>query len=420
MWLGRAVNKLICAVLIACAVGGAAKAADLPMAKSADAQPSKPSCFSSVWEYFKSSVRDCPLRYGPFTVYGNIDAGFGYEQWGAPLGTNADKPNYAIQRSSGNTHWLLSPNALSTSTIGIRFSEEVAKDWEILGVAEAGYNPYTMRLVNGPQSLANNNLKKHDGPTIDFDEVVELLGIGALLDRSPRNLSGGERQRVGIGRALLAQPKVLLMDELLSALDRRTKGEILPFIEKLRDHFALPIFYVTHDTTEVERLADQMVLLDKGHVVAVGPLAELQADPNSMLATSPEAAVSLRGVIEGSDARFGLLRVSLPGGHILVPSTSGAVGDQIRVRILATGVSLAPEPPGRSSILNVLPAQIIATNALNAYEVLAAVALGEDGAGARLLARVPQKSWENLRFARGQNVFAQVKSVALDRAAVPE
>ena len=262
--------------------------------------------------------------------------------------------------------------------------------------------------------------ERHDGPIIDFDEVVDLLGIRALLDRSPRNLSGGERQRVGIGRALLAQPKVLLMDEPLSALDRRTKGEILPFIEKLRDHFALPIFYVTHDMTEVERLADQMVILDKGHVVAVGPLAELQADPNSMLATSQEAAVSLRGVIEEFETRFGLLRVSLPGGHILVPSASGAVGDQIRVRILATDVNLAREPPGRSSILNVLPAQIVATNALNAHEVLAAVCLGADGAGARLLARVPQKSWEELGFAQGQNVFAQVKSVMLGRADVPE
>src|SRR5215471_6290454 len=262
--------------------------------------------------------------------------------------------------------------------------------------------------------------KPTDRPAIDFDEVVDLLGIRPLLDRSPRNLSGGERQRVGIGRALLSQPKVLLMDEPLSALDRRTKGEILPFIEKLRDHFALPIFYVTHDMTEVERLADQMVLLDKGHVVAVGPLAELQADPNSMLATSQEAAVSLGGVIEKSETRFGLLRVSLPGGDILVPSTSGTVGDHIRVRILATDVSLSREPPGRSSILNVLPAQIVATNALNAYEVLAAVALGEDGAGARLLARVPQKSWEELGFAPGQNVFAQVKSVVLGRAGVPE
>jgi molybdate transport system ATP-binding protein len=118
-----------------------------------------------------------------------------------------------------------------------------------------------------------------DGPIIDFDEVVDLLGIRALLDRSPRNLSGGERQRVGIGRALLSQPKVLLMDEPLSALDRRTKGDILPFIEKLRDHFALPIFYVTHDMTEVERLADQMVLLDKGHVVAVGPPRNCRPTP---------------------------------------------------------------------------------------------------------------------------------------------
>src|ERR1700722_17463186 len=106
-----------------------------------------------------------------------------------------------------------------------------------------------------------------------------------MLDRSPRNLSGGERQRVGIGRALLSQPKVLLMDEPLSALDRRTKGEILPLIEKLHDHFALPIFYVTHDMTEVQRLADQMVLLAKGRVVAVGLLTELQADTHPMLAT---------------------------------------------------------------------------------------------------------------------------------------
>jgi molybdate transport system ATP-binding protein len=260
--------------------------------------------------------------------------------------------------------------------------------------------------------------KKHDGSTIDFDEVVDLLGIRALLERSPRNLSGGERQRVGIGRALLAQPKVLMMDEPLSALDRRTKEEILPFIEKLRDHFALPIFYVTHDIAEVERLADQMVLLDKGHVVAVGPLADLQADPSSMLATSQEAAVSLRGVIEGFEERFGLTRVSVPGGHILVPSTSGAVGDALRIRVMAADVTLARDSPGRSSTLNVLSARIVATNRPNLHEIMASVALGEDGAGARLLARVPQKSWEELGFVKGQNVFAQVKSVALGRNGV--
>jgi molybdate transport system ATP-binding protein len=206
------------------------------------------------------------------------------------------------------------------------------------------------------------------------------------------------------------------MDEPLSALDRRTKAEILPFIEKLRDHFALPIFYVTHDMAEVQRLADQMVLLDKGRVAAVGPLTELQADPHSMLATVQETAVSLHGVIAGSEDRFGLLRVSLPGGHIVLAAASGAIGDRMRVRILATDVSLARDPPGPSSILNVLPAHIIAVNALNSYEVLASVALGEDDGGARLIARLSQKSWQELGFAKGQNVFAQIKSVGLSNA----
>ena len=150
-------KKLMCAVLIAGAVGAAAKAADLPTAKPAEAEPSKPSCFSSLWDYLKSSVRDCPLRYGPITLYGTVDVGYGYEQWGAPLGQNADKPNFAIQRSSGNTHWLWSPNGLSTSTIGLRLAQKVGEDWEIIGVAEAGFNPYTLRLINGPQSLADNN-----------------------------------------------------------------------------------------------------------------------------------------------------------------------------------------------------------------------------------------------------------------------
>ena len=131
------------------------------------------------------------------------------------------------------------------------------------------------------------------GEAIAFDEVVDLLGVTALLDRSPRNLSGGERQRVAIGRALLSQPKLLLMDEPLSALDRATKNEILPFLERLRDRLSLPIVYVTHDMSEVERLADQIVLMEKGRVLAAGPLADLQSDPSLPLAMARDAAVSL-------------------------------------------------------------------------------------------------------------------------------
>jgi molybdate transport system ATP-binding protein len=260
-------------------------------------------------------------------------------------------------------------------------------------------------------------MKKHDGPTIDFDEVVDLLGIRALLDRSPRNLSGGERQRVGIGRALLTQPKVLLMDEPLSALDRRTKAEILPFIEKLRDHFALPIFYVTHDMAEVERLGDQMVLLDKGHVVASGALSELQSDPSSPLAASREAAVTLRGVVEDLDPTFGLTKVAIPGGMVFAPpppTANGAIGERRRIRILASDVSLAREEPSRSSILNVLRGRVAAVKPLDDYEVLVVVSLGEKGEGARLLSRMTRKSSAELGLAEGQSVYAQVKYVSLN------
>jgi len=256
-----------------------------------------------------------------------------------------------------------------------------------------------------------------DRPTIEFDEVVDLLGIRALLDRSPRNLSGGERQRVGMGRALLTQPKVLLMDEPLSALDRKTKGEILPFIEKLRDHFSLPIFYVTHDMAEIERLTDHMVLLEKGHVVASAALSDLQSDPSSPLAASREAAVTLKGMVEASDPKFGVANVSIPGGMLIAPQPqppADAGGGLRRIRILASDVSLAREKPSRSSILNTLPVRIVAMKPLDSCEVLVVVALGENGNGARLLSRITQKSWAELGLAEGQSVYAQVKYVSLN------
>ncbi len=256
--------------------------------------------------------------------------------------------------------------------------------------------------------------KRSDRRRVDFDEVLELLGLRVLLDRSPRHLSGGERQRVAIGRALLTQPKLLLMDEPLSGLDRNAKAEILPFIESLRDHFALPIVYISHDVAEVERLADHIVLIEQGRVVGAGALAEVQSDPASPLARAPEAAVSLKGVVEAVDATYGLIAVTVAGGRFLAPAPGAAIGEARRVHILASAVSLAREAPGRSSILNVLPARLVAANPLDAVEVVAAVALGENGEGARLLARMTRKSWEELGFAPGQKVYAQVKSVSLD------
>jgi len=255
--------------------------------------------------------------------------------------------------------------------------------------------------------------QKHDGPTIDFDEVIDLLGVRALLDRSPRNLSGGERQRVGIGRALLTQPKVLLMDEPLSALDRRTKDEILPFIEKLRDHFALPIFYVTHDMAEVERLGDQMVLMDKGRVIGVGPLEELQSDPSLPLLAARDAAVSFDGIVRKSDEAYGLLTLEVRGGLLTAPAPATPLGERRRIRVIGSDVSLTREAPGPSSILNVLPARIVSMKPLDTNEAAVVVALGSDGTGVRLLSRMMRKSWGDLGLAEGMNVYAQVKAVAL-------
>ena len=248
---------------------------------------------------------------------------------------------------------------------------------------------------------------------IVFDEVVELLGVVALLDRSPAKLSGGERQRVAIGRALLTQPKLLLMDEPLSALDRTTKDEIMPFLERLRDRLALPIVYITHAIAEVERLADQIVLMEKGRVIGAGPLDELESDPSLPLALARDAAVTLDGRIEARDERYGLLSLSVRGGAFLVPGSSGMAGERRRVRVIAGDVSLAREKPGLSSILNVLPARITNATAVDANEMVAVVALGADGAGARLLSRLTMKSWEDLGLAQGMSVYAQVKAVAL-------
>ena len=248
---------------------------------------------------------------------------------------------------------------------------------------------------------------------IAFDEVVELLGVERLLDRSPRNLSGGERQRVAIGRALLSQPKLLLMDEPLSALDRATKNEILPFLERLRDRLALPVIYITHDIAEVERLADQIVLMEKGRVIGAGPLEDLQSDPSLPLAAARDAAVSLEGIVQASDEAYGLVTLKVRGGSLTAPAPLAPVGERRRVRVIAGDVSLTREAPGPSSILNVLPARIVSMKALDSNEVVVVVALGADGAGARLLSRLTRKSWDALGLGEGVSVHAQVKAVAL-------
>ncbi len=198
------------------------------------------------------------------------------------------------------------------------------------------------------------------------EEVVELLGITALLDRSPHRLSGGERQRVAIGRALLSQPKLLLMDEPLARSTAPTKDEILPFLERLHDRLSLPVLYISHDMAEIERFADHLVLMERGRVVATGPLHILQSDPALPLAHSRDAAVSIDGVVEAYDERYGLLTLAVSGAccrchHIASLSARGK-----RLRIAASDVSIVRTRPTESSILNILPARVVAQSPLGA------------------------------------------------------
>jgi molybdate transport system ATP-binding protein len=256
-------------------------------------------------------------------------------------------------------------------------------------------------------------VRRGAGEAIRFDEVVSLLGIEPLLERAPLHLSGGERQRVAVGRALLSQPRLLLMDEPLAGLDRFSKDEILPYLEALHATLSLPILYVSHDLAEVERLADSLVLIEAGRVIASGPLQDLQADPALPVARLPEAAVVLDATVAQYDPEFGLTTLSVDGGTIIAPGRYAARGTVHRLRIGASDVSLAREHPGPSTILNVLPGRVAAVERQDVAQVNVVVRLGADGQGAGLLARVTRKSWQALGIGPGALVHAQVKSVAL-------
>ena len=250
---------------------------------------------------------------------------------------------------------------------------------------------------------------------IHFNDVIELLGLGHMLERAPSHLSGGERQRVAVGRALLSQPRLLLMDEPLSALDRMTKDEILPYFEALDDKLSLPIIYVSHDISEVERLADTLVLLDRGRVLASGVLADLEADPTLPLVHAPDAAVTLDGTISGIDSVYALTSLSIPGGSLIVPGRRGEIGQRRRLKISASDVSFTLVAPVSTTIQNCLPAKIVSVDPHDAARIQMNIVarLGESETGARIVARVTRKSQEALGLVPGSRVFIQIKSVAL-------
>ena len=251
------------------------------------------------------------------------------------------------------------------------------------------------------------------GPAIDFDQIVERLGLAHLLSRHPTTLSGGERQRVAIGRALLVQPRLLLIDEPLSAVDLPAREAILSLIETLCRDLAIPAVYVSHDLAEVTRLAHHLVLIDAGKVIAAGATDRILTDLALPLAASPQAGVVLDAVVEATDATYGLTQYRVAGAVLTAPSRGFAVGAHCRLRVLASDVSLCHAPPAGTTILNILPGVIVGADSFDGMQTNVLIRLGSDAQGVQLLARVTRKSWESLGFALGQRVHALVKGVGL-------
>jgi molybdate transport system ATP-binding protein len=247
----------------------------------------------------------------------------------------------------------------------------------------------------------------------NLNDVVDLLDLSALLDRRPGRLSGGEKQRAAIGRALLASPRLLLMDEPLASLDARRKDEILPYLERLRDEARIPIVYVSHSVAEVTRLATTIVLISAGQVHAVGPVQEIMGRAEHYPLTGRfEAGAVLAVRIAAHDLRWNLTQLTAEFGNLIVPRLEAPVGTPLRVRIRARDVILAVARPTGISALNVLAAKV---EQLVPIEDVALEVQLRLGGGERLLARVTRRSAETLGLAAGPEVFAVIKTIAIDR-----
>ena len=247
---------------------------------------------------------------------------------------------------------------------------------------------------------------------VDMAHATELLGIGHLLDRHPQHLSGGERQRVGIARALLTSPKLLLMDEPLAALDAQRKSEILPYLQRLHDELDIPVLYVSHSQDEVARLADHIVLLSNGRALASGPIGQTLARLDLPLALGDDAGVVIEGSVSAYDSDYQLLTLQLPDTalNIRVAHTPMTTGQPLRCKVQARDVSLSLNNAEQSSILNRLSVTVVSEmGADNAAHVLIRL----DAAGTPLLARITRFSRDQLNIHPGQQLWAQIKAVAV-------
>ncbi|MDD5578155.1 MAG: molybdenum ABC transporter ATP-binding protein [Methylobacter sp.] len=250
--------------------------------------------------------------------------------------------------------------------------------------------------------------KKSPGAA-DLKPVLELLGISHLLDRMTDNLSGGERQRVAIARALALNPEILLMDEPLASLDFKRKQEILPYLSRLHQQTNIPILYVTHSQQEVAQLADYLVIMDEGRVVASGPLSETLSRLDVPMAQDREAATVWQAAIIEHEVKYHLTRVAFEGGTLSLPAIDAGIGTLLRVQIYARDVSIVLEAPAATSIINVLPATITGIVNDRAGRSVVRLQVGNQV----LLAHITCKSALLLGLQLGMPVFAQIKGTSI-------
>ena len=252
--------------------------------------------------------------------------------------------------------------------------------------------------------------------SIGFEPVVSLLGLGGLLHRRPHQLSGGERQRVSLGRALLSQPRLLLLDEPLASLDVARREEVLPYLEALRDTLSIPMMYVSHQFEEVLRLATHIVVMDAGKVLAQGPVSEVSLMPEMRAVLGADAiGAVLDGVIESTADSRGISGVRIGRGILMVSLRGLAVGTRVRVQLLARDIILAIEPPRGLSVRNALEGKVTEVTADDHDAHLVKVDIG----GATVLSRVTADAVAELRLRPGLTVWVLVKAVSTRGHAFP-
>ena len=264
--------------------------------------------------------------------------------------------------------------------------------------------------VRGNLEYGSKRSARHLPRPVRFDDVVDLLGLQTLLERRPHELSGGEKQRVALGRALLAQPRLLLLDEPLASLDAARREDVLPYLERLRDAFAIPMVYVSHQFDEVLRLASRVVLLDAGRVVADGDIATVSRHPALRAIVGPDAVGAVvSGVVERVDPT-GLAQLRIGDALLAVEFDGAVVGQRIQIQVLARDVIVAREPPHALSVRNVVPARIVSITPDTGRAVLVELDVGRT---ATLLARITARASEELSLARDMQAWVLIKSVSL-------